>query len=309
MRNASSTIDKCLSSISDQTMKNCEVILVDDSSDDDTVEKAKKYPAKIIELNNCVRPSKARNLGAKIATGDILVFLDADILLQPDSIEKIITSLRSSDASIICGVYTENIPEANYFTQLQNFILVYRYSEALVHDNYSNSYFCALKKEVFEDVGGYNEKMYYYEDMEIGHRFEQKGYLSRLDTNLKVTHLKYYSHVSLLTDYFKKTAVAGAYKLNNFANNFKADGLPLSFKLSGASTVFLLFSLAAIKITPSLPLLFLVLYSVSIMPFMCFLVKKHNFFFGIKSYVVCFEIFMVSALALIYGILAGNKND
>ena len=49
MRNASSTIDKCLSSISDQTMKNCEVILVDDSSDDDTVEKAKKYPAKIIE--------------------------------------------------------------------------------------------------------------------------------------------------------------------------------------------------------------------------------------------------------------------
>ena len=61
MHNASKHIEKCLLSLSKQSTKDFEVILVDDASTDDTIQKAKKYPYRIIELKNGGSPAKARN--------------------------------------------------------------------------------------------------------------------------------------------------------------------------------------------------------------------------------------------------------
>ena len=64
MHNATDYIEKCLSGISRQSVENIEVILVDDSSTDDTVKKAEKYGFRIVVLKNGGNPSKARNFGA-----------------------------------------------------------------------------------------------------------------------------------------------------------------------------------------------------------------------------------------------------
>ncbi len=309
MHNASGHIEDCLRSISKQTVKTFEVILVDDCSTDDTIEKAKKYPFRILELKERGRPARARNYGAKNASGKILVFVDSDIVLKPNSIEKITSLISKPNADVISGIYTENTPQTNFFSQLQNLVLVYRYSKPPESVAFTVSSFCAIKRKAFEAVEGYNERMPYYEDIEIGHRLIQKGYGCKLDPDLKVTHLKYFSHLGLLRDYFKKTAVSGAYyKGESFVRKFRSDNLPLSIRIAGISSGFILLSLSLIKFTPIPVLLFLGTYSVSIAPLLFFLIKTRGLCFGLKSYVVCFEILLVSNFALVYGTLKGNKD-
>ena len=84
-------IGELLESIKKQTYRNFEVILVDDHSEDDTVKIAHSYihhfPLKIVQkpVRGC---SRSRNFGAKNSTGEIILFLDADVILPPDFLEK-----------------------------------------------------------------------------------------------------------------------------------------------------------------------------------------------------------------------------
>ena len=74
-------IEKTLSHIKKQSYRNIEIIVVDDGSIDNTTKKAKIYADKIIKLKKRKGVSYARNAGAKVARGDLLVFLDADTML------------------------------------------------------------------------------------------------------------------------------------------------------------------------------------------------------------------------------------
>jgi glycosyltransferase involved in cell wall biosynthesis len=73
-------IEACLKSLKGQDYKNKEIILVDSNSTDKTVERSEKYADKII-IKSCIMPV-GRNLGAQEAKGNVLVFIDADIILS-----------------------------------------------------------------------------------------------------------------------------------------------------------------------------------------------------------------------------------
>ncbi|MEM1577966.1 MAG: glycosyltransferase family A protein [Candidatus Pacearchaeota archaeon] len=79
--NSEKTIKNCLSSIKKQKLKNSEIIVVDDCSTDKTVKIAKKYAQKIIIKEKRSGPAKSRNLGWKIAEGDVCIFVDSDVYL------------------------------------------------------------------------------------------------------------------------------------------------------------------------------------------------------------------------------------
>ena len=83
--NASLTLNECLGAIFDSSFKDFEVIVVSDNSSDNSVEIAKTYNCKILELKENRGPSFARNKGAEIAESDILLFLDSDIILKKNS--------------------------------------------------------------------------------------------------------------------------------------------------------------------------------------------------------------------------------
>lgn len=76
--NAEKTIEACLDSIMNQTYRNYEVIVVDDSSVDNTSTIIKKYPVKLIRAPKNLMAGGARNLGLKYAQGEIIAFTDAD---------------------------------------------------------------------------------------------------------------------------------------------------------------------------------------------------------------------------------------
>ena len=81
--NSSSTIKNCLETISNQTLKPKEIILIDDGSTDNTVKIIKSLQKKLTRITLLTQshlgPAVARNLGANQAKGDILVFVDSDM--------------------------------------------------------------------------------------------------------------------------------------------------------------------------------------------------------------------------------------
>ncbi len=96
--NEEKVIKDCLNSLSDQTYKDLEIIVVDDGSTDDTNRIVKNLQFTIYNLQLLTQkhkgPGEARNLGAKEALGDILVFVDSDMTFETNFVEKLTKPIR-----------------------------------------------------------------------------------------------------------------------------------------------------------------------------------------------------------------------
>ena len=87
--NASLTLKECLDSVFESNYKNFEVIVVSDFSSDNSIEIAKNYKCKIIELDENKGPAFARNKGAEESQGDIFLFLDSDVIINKNSLDLV----------------------------------------------------------------------------------------------------------------------------------------------------------------------------------------------------------------------------
>lgn len=92
--NVEEYIEKCLNSVMNQSFKDYEVIVVDDGTRDQSIEKIKDYPVKIIHQKNAGL-SAARNRGVREASGDYLLFLDSDDYLEKDLFKRFSQSLKN----------------------------------------------------------------------------------------------------------------------------------------------------------------------------------------------------------------------
>lgn len=93
--NEETDIDDCLTSLRLQTYTPLETIVVDDGSTDQTRDIVRKYPVKLVKAEH-LGPGPARNTGAKQATGEILVFVDADMTFEPDFIDMLTLPIRKN---------------------------------------------------------------------------------------------------------------------------------------------------------------------------------------------------------------------
>ena len=108
--NRENFLDRCLSSIINQTYKNIEIILIDDGSTDTSLEICKKYAATderikvIFQENSGV--SKARNHGLEIATGEYVQFVDSDDFIESNMCQTFIDCINNDPTIeyIICGL-------------------------------------------------------------------------------------------------------------------------------------------------------------------------------------------------------------
>jgi hypothetical protein len=147
-----------------------------------------------------------------------------------------------------------------------------------------------------------------YENVEIGPRLGQKGYHCLLDDGLDVTHVKFYDHGRLVSEYFRKTSTAIAYAYSGeFFKKISSDNCPLHIKIAGISTFLCLVSVVLAFWSPWPLRISLVLYFVAVLPLILFFIKRRGFLFGLGSCLLCFEIFLVSFFAALYGMLNSKK--
>ena len=173
--NEESYLSKLLDCIKRQTYKNYEVIVVDGNSKDKTRKIAKNYGCKVIQEPKNIEsnPGMARNLGAKIAKGDILLFLNADIELDKDFLHKALNELKERNLDI-AGAYVT--PISNRFIDkviLGAFNFIVSITQSFYPNACGDCIFC--KKWLHKKVNGFDETILLGEDLDYMQRCGKYG--------------------------------------------------------------------------------------------------------------------------------------
>jgi len=156
------TIGRTLESILNQNNRAINEIIVVDSSDDGlSREVISQYHERVqlIPLINRVSPAQARNLGAERAKGEILVFVDSDVVLSDGWIDKIIGAYENGKI-IGCGGIILDETQANNWLAIGQYLLQFNEYVAQGKDRQkkfvpSCNLYCS--KEIFEKAGGFPE--------------------------------------------------------------------------------------------------------------------------------------------------------
>jgi len=177
-KNEENYIGPCLKSILNQTYENWEIILADSNSNDKTVEIAEKYVDKIkIIVKNSTMP-QGRNLAAKHAKGNIMCFLDADIILLRNWFDTLLPHLYSPENVATYGdLYPiEESFRAKFFYSYQQ--IANPFLQLIRKPSYTKTGTAVLvKRNVFEKVGGLREDIILGEDFDFALRLSRYGRL------------------------------------------------------------------------------------------------------------------------------------
>lgn len=193
-KNEDTVIDNLLKSVLKQTYKNIEIILVDNNSTDNTVNFARKFNKVIIYQKGPER-SAQRNFGAKMATGDFLFFLDADMELTSKVIEDCVDKIIMEKAEGV--VVPEQSKWINFWGEVKAFERSF-YSEKGDSVTDAARFF---SKEIFNKVGGYDEAITGPEDWDLPDRIREAGFKIGRSTEVIYHHEQ---ETSLVTLFRKK---------------------------------------------------------------------------------------------------------
>jgi len=108
--NAGKTIEKCVESILHNDYSDCEIILINDGSTDDSWKilegYGKKYPDRMKIFNQENQGvAKTRNFGISLATAEYVMFIDCDDWIENDYLEKFVTEIETKNLDMVIGGY------------------------------------------------------------------------------------------------------------------------------------------------------------------------------------------------------------
>jgi glycosyltransferase involved in cell wall biosynthesis len=190
-------VDELLESLTKQTIKDFEVIIVEDGSIKPCKDVCEKY-ANILDLHYYAKensgPGQSRNYGAERSNGEWLIILDSDVVLPEGYLEAVEKSLASSTSIAAWGG-----PDAAHpsFTPVQKAISYsmtsffttggIRGGKAKLDKFYPRSFNMGIRRDVYLKLEGFT-KMRFGEDIDFSYRIVEAGYMPRLFPEAWVWH-------------------------------------------------------------------------------------------------------------------------
>jgi len=229
--NSERTIDDCLKAIFELNYPkdSLEVIVVDGCSKDATVKIAEKYPVKVV--SSPLNAPAAYNHAMKIVGNAVVGFIDADAKVEKEWLNKLVTYLDDPQVAGVSGGIetwnTENAWARSIGYDLKNrYARLGKYAPRLATMN------LLLKKNVIEEVGGFDENLPAQYDTDLGFRITGKGYKIVYEPSAKCYHfnrttvrayfrqqLQYGKNTVKL--YFKHADLAKGDEITDFAMNIQ----------------------------------------------------------------------------------------
>lgn len=201
--NSQKFIGKCIEALLAQKYQceDYEVIVIDDGSTDKTADIIRAYPVKYLFQKN-QGPAAARNIGAKEARGEIILFTDSDCVPSENWIEEMMKPFEKPEVAAVKGAYKNGQKSIMArFAQLEfeeRFEMLKRAKSIDMIDTYSAGY----RKDIFLQMGGFDTSfpVANNEDTELSYRMSKLNYKMVFNPEAVVYHL---NHPSSLKRYMR----------------------------------------------------------------------------------------------------------
>jgi len=168
-------LERAILSLLESKIKPEEIIVVDDGSTDDTESMVKKYPEVKYLKQNHLGVATARNRGVTTSSNDLIFFTDSDCVVDKDCLFNLLNELKDDIAMVGCQVIGKT---KGFWAKCHDHA---HYSSYMLKKKTEMKFMCGsgfmVKKNLFDEVGGFNEKLKVAEDQDLGLRLETKGKL------------------------------------------------------------------------------------------------------------------------------------
>lgn len=233
--NVEKYIAKCLDSLVNQTLKDIEIIVVNDGSPDNSQKIIDKYQKKYPNMIKSFKKengglSDARNYGIKKATGEYLAFIDSDDYVELNSYEIMYNKAKEIDFDVVVCNLKQIYEDSNRIdyvsSRIKKDIFEKKDIKKVLIDIYPSACNKIYKKSLFDDCFGF-KKGILFEDVEFTHRLLSKissigkvddyliNYIQRKGTITKTSDkriLGYIDNMNSVIDYYKKNDLYDDYE-------------------------------------------------------------------------------------------------
>lgn len=170
-----------------------DLIVAADGAVDDPTEVAAVAGARVVTIAGPRGPAVARTIGAATATGDLLVFVDTDVVVHADSLTRL-SALFMADPELgaAFGAYDEAPADPGFFSQCRNLAHSFIHQRARRDAQTFWAGLGAVRAAAFAAVRGFDERFAHpsVEDIDLGYRLRLAGFRIVLDPEIRGTHLK-----------------------------------------------------------------------------------------------------------------------
>ena len=308
--NASSTLGRLLVSLQDSSFKNFEVIIGDDASNEQyLVGKG----ITIVRLTRNRGPAAARNAAVKRAKGNVLVFLDADVTVYPDTLNKIAEKFQEDhDLTAITGVWDKHQHTKSFFPQFKALRDWSYWTNERDRDGYYylfSTRVAAIRRDVFGRLGGFNEAFRQMEDVELTYRIA-KRYAIIFAPDVRVHH-EFEGFAAVAKKYFWRsfywTKLYGVRrKFDPVATTISETATAVTgvgaIGVSGAGTiVYFMFPFALVRhVTLLTAALFLLFHLFLLRKFLWFSYREKGMGFMLKAFGTGLILYVIILLGALY---------
>ncbi len=248
--NGGEKFQQCLEAVGALSPAPHEVIVVADGDTDGSRERAERHRrVQVIALDRPHGPDYARNVGAAQATGKVLYFVDADVMVYPDALQKISETLTAHPGvSAMIGSYDDTPTEPNFASQYKNLTHHYVHQHSAEEASTFWGACGAIRREAFEAIGGFRMGYRAIEDIELGYRLRASGRRILLRKDWQVKHLKRWTIVSVFTTDFFGRALPWTKLIRREGHLLDDLNLDVTSRLSAAIAGLLVLAIALLWI-------------------------------------------------------------
>ena len=310
-RDSISTLCHLFESLASSTRQPDEIILVDDGSAESLEPVAARYGARFLRNSFSFGPATARNQGAIESTAGLIVYLDADVTVHPDTLDRLVRALED-DPSLagVIGSYDDAPGHPGFLSRYRNLLHAWIHQTASPQASTFWGACGAIRCQALLAVGGFPATYGRpaIEDIELGSRLIKAGFKLKLDRNALVCHHKAWSFWKMIcTDVFDRAIpwtrlILREHKMPDDLN------LRRSQRVNAVIALILLFMLPApaLGVVPFLAFLFVwALFVSQNGRFYAFLVRRQGMWFALRAIPVHWLYFIYSCAGFGLG-LAGH---
>ena len=193
VRNDPAHLRACLRSLQASTFRDYEVVVMDDASSDESGALAREMGARVLRLERQSGPAAARNLGAEAAGGEVVLFVDADVCVHPETVAGVAAAFEQDPGiAALFGSYDREPGEKNLLSQYKNLFHHFVHQQAAPEAATFWAGCGAIRRAIFLEMGGFDTGYGRpcIEDIELGARLRRAGHRIVLRHEIQVTHLK-----------------------------------------------------------------------------------------------------------------------